>query len=157
MDLLDSFGFNAIQLNDSWPLLSCLNAGTTREAYAARLRATADHARRNGQLVDLFVFGSSTLDTEKGDQALTGGACFTDSRERRVLLKEYDWQAENYANHVDRFMTHWTDPGGCRSGCQNCTIHTALQQHNLLLEKFRTKVLSGHRVLRGPAVPHSRY
>ncbi len=148
LDLLDSFGYNAIQLNDSWPMLSCLSQGTTRAAYAKRLRAEADYAHLNGQLVDLFLFGSSAVDTDvqdiklvdtlKGDP-LTGGACFTDPRERQVLLREYDWQAENYAKHVDRFMTHWTDPGGCRPGCQNCTIKTALEQHNILLRKFRAQ------------------
>jgi hypothetical protein len=134
VDLLDSFGYNSIQLTDCWVLLSVFQ-GSSRQQWQDKLLAMADQAHGNGQTATLYVYGSSVKDFETNKEYTFPGACFNDPHQRRVLIKEYEYQVKAYAPHIDRIVTHWADWGGC-PGCDKCTYKTALQQHNLIAGKF---------------------
>jgi len=143
-DLMDSLGFNSIQLSDCWPSLRTLE-GTTREQKRDKLILMADQAHKNGQTVSLFVYASSVKDFETGKEYTnhwkgdyTNKACFNEPFTKAVLMKEYNYQANSYGPFVDRIITHWADWGGCRD-CNKCTINTALLQQYLLTEMFRAK------------------
>jgi len=133
--LLASFGYNAVQLGDTWVQLD-QDPSVTRDEWRAKLIGMTDEAHRNGQTFTLFMYGSSVQDAKTGKKFARPGACFSDDYERRVLLDEYDYQAESYAPHVDHIVTHWSDYGG-QPDCDKCTIETALEQHNVIVEKFR--------------------
>ncbi len=133
--LLASFGYNAVQLSDTWVQLD-QDDSVTRPQWRAKLITMADEAHRNGETFTLFVYGSSVEDPKTGKKFARPGACFNDPAQRRILLDEYDYQAKSYAAHTDRIVTHWSDYGG-QPDCDKCTIRTALEQHNVLVEKFR--------------------
>src|SRR3989339_1983118 len=65
VDLIDSFGYNGIQVFDDWAMNTVLE-GTTQEQWRDNLVAMCNQAHKNGQTVTLFVFGSSVEDPETG-------------------------------------------------------------------------------------------
>ena len=99
----------------------------------------ATQAHRNGQEVNLFIYCCSVKNFKTGKEYTNPGACFNDPAERNVLLTEYDWQAESYGTYVDRILTYWADYGGCRGCKKGCNVNSALEHHNLIVEKFRQK------------------
>jgi len=133
--LLASFGYNAVQLSDLWVQLD-QDESVTRDQWRDKLITMTDETHKNGQTFTLFLYGSSVADLQTGKRYARPGACFNDPEERQVLLDEYDYQADSYAAHVDHVVTHWSDYGG-QPGCDKCTIETALEQHNTIVEKFR--------------------
>jgi len=142
MDLLDSFGYNSIELGDVWFFVDPLKKfGIERTALADKIKTVADELHKNGQTFSLFVYSSATKDFKTGKEFAVPGACWNDPCEREVLLTEYDYQANTYGSYTDRIVTHWADHGG-QPGCKKCTINTALEQHNIILEKFRAKNLN---------------
>jgi len=136
-DVLDCFGFNAVELSQTWILNEQLEAlGIDYKEVQNRLRIFSEQAHKNGQLFNMMVYGSSVKDPKTDKTYARPGACFNDPYQKQVLLNEYDYQAKTYAPHVDRIVTHWSDYGG-QPDCDKCTIKTALEQHNLMVEKFR--------------------
>ena len=139
MDLVDSFGYDSIELSDVWVFLEHFEkVGVSRNAWAQKIKAVADQLHKNGQTFTLMVYGSSVKDLKTGKEYARPGACFSDPKERQILLDEYDYQANTYGACTDRFVTHWSDYGG-QPDCKKCTIKTALEQHNLIAEKFKAK------------------
>jgi len=139
VDLLDSFGYNSIELDDEWVLLDHLaKVGITRQDQSQTLRTVADQLHKNGQMFSLGVYGSSVKDFKIGKEYWRPGACWNDPCEREVLITEYNYQADTYGACTDRIVTQWSDFGG-QPGCEKCTIKTALEQHNVIVEKFRAK------------------
>ena len=138
-DLLDSFGYDAIELADDWPLLEHFEkVGISRKDWAKKIEAVADQLHKNGQTFTLFVYGSSVKDFKTGKEYWRPGACWNDPCEREVLLTEYNSQTNTYGSYTDRIVTHWSDFGG-QPGCEKCTIKTALEQHNVIVEKFKAR------------------
>ena len=146
VDLLDCFGYDSIQLSDSWLFRDYFkNIGHPPEQWTKKIIAMAEEAHENGQTYTHFVFGSSVKDYEKDKPYTRPGACFSDPGEKQVLLTEYGYQANTYGRFADRIVTHWSDYGG-QPDCGKCTIKTALDQHNVILERFKAlnpRVASG--------------
>jgi len=139
VDLLDSFGYNSIELSDTWIYVDYFEKiGITRKDRSQKTKAVADQLHQNGQTFSLLVYGSSVKDFKTGKEYTRPGACFNDPYERQVLLTEYDYLANTHGSYVDRIVTHWSDLGG-QPDCEKCTIKTALEQHNLITEKFKAK------------------
>lgn len=142
VNLLDSFGYNNIEVSDTWLQVSYLSGDAPRTKWRDKIIVMSEQAHKNGQKIALWVYGSSAKDFETGKEFTRPGACFNDPNERQVLLKSYNLQAGNYGRCVDRIHTHWSDWGGA-VGCQKgCTIETAVKQHNIILSKFRKKNLA---------------
>ena len=138
IDLLDSLGYNSVELSDAWLMLAYFK-NTPREQWRDKIRTMAMQAHRNGQDVNLFIYTSSVKDFITGREYTNPGACFNDPCELNVLLIEYDWQANSYGHYVDRIVTYWADYGGCRECKKGCTIKSALDYHNIITNKFREK------------------
>ena len=136
VQLLASFGYNANQFSDLWVQLD-QDPSVSREEWREKLIEMTKEAHRNGLTSSLFVYGSSVADPKTGTIYARPGACFKDPYEKQVLLDEYDYQAESYAACVDHVVTHWSDFGGQPNCQKGCTIETALEQHNVILAKFR--------------------
>lgn len=56
--------------------------------------------------------------------------------DREALLGEWERSANVIGAKVDRVSTHWCDPGGAITGCPDCSIHTAVEMHNAIMETF---------------------
>ncbi len=135
-DMLDSFGYNEIQVSDL-PRLNEIPGGTTESQWEQKVLAMAEQAHRNGQKMVVRFWASATEDPATGKQYWRPGACFHDPYEKQLLLTAYRHYAEVYAAHIDMLITHWSDLGGA-IGCEKgCTIETAFEQHNLFTGMFR--------------------
>ena len=139
-DMLDSFGYNSIEEeDDTWLLVDHFKkVGSTRKDRSKKITAIADELHKNGQTFSIMVYGSSVKDFKTGKEYSRPGACWNDPCERQVLLTEYNYQANTYGPFTDRIVTHWSDWGG-QPDCNKCTIKTALEQHNFIVELFRAK------------------
>jgi len=137
VNLIDGFGYDAIQLTDVWFFRDYFKAlGYEPERWTERIIAMAGEVHKNGQTYAQFVYGSSVKDHRRDKNYTYPGACFNDPHEKQALLTEYDYLARLYGPHADRIVTHWSDWGG-QPDCDKCTIETAMEQHNIMLEKFR--------------------
>ncbi|MFB3893522.1 MAG: hypothetical protein ACE15C_16035 [Phycisphaerae bacterium] len=147
-DMLKAFGYNSIQLCDTWE--NYLDAGwgfhpdgrwpkayedghiAEARDWPAKVDALADYARSIGLRTTIFVWGNTPFDYRTGKIYWT--ACPNDATEREILEQHWEHQAR-HAEHFDHFVTHWGDPGGCsRNGCD---ITTAQRIHVDLLGRFR--------------------
>lgn len=135
-DMLDSFGYNQIQVSDL-PRLNAIPGGTTAAQWEQKVIALADQAHKNGQKMVVRFWASATEDPETGKQYWRPGACFHDPYEKQLLLGAYRHYADIYAPHVDTVITHWSDLGGAIGCKKGCTIETAFEQHNLFTEMFQ--------------------
>ena len=131
VDMLQSFGFNSIQIGD---LRQYYIVGKLSDPSLWRHKVLhiAEYARSKGMRMTLFVWGNSAYDYR--DNSFHPKCNWYDPKERGVLEQYYDYQA-SYAPYVDHFITHWGDPGGCTEAGN--TIETAQELHNILLSKFQ--------------------
>ena len=74
-DLLDSFGYNSIELDDIWFLLGQLEkVGVTRENLSQTIIAVANQLHQNGQTFSLMVYCSSVKDFKTGKEYTVPGS-----------------------------------------------------------------------------------
>lgn len=115
VDLIDALGFNGIQASLELP--------------AQQRRALLQQARANGMTTACFVHGQADA---KGQ--------FPNPREGSNMASiKANWARliEDYGDLADRWVIHWTDPGGCQA--QDCTVNTPQLMTNAFSEMLREK------------------
>ncbi len=132
LEMLKAFGFNAIQISACGQ--TAVSSGVKQEVWKEKLIQLCRLAKELDMGITQFVWG----------------ACFYDA-DRNAYVKDLDWhnpadrkrmeqffQDEAFlAPWVDRVVTHWLDPGGPKKGCDQCSIDTAIEIHNVILAAFR--------------------
>ena len=139
VDLMREFGFNSVQLSETWENYETAGWQISPRAFRAKLRAVADYARSRGMKTTLFVWGTGPVDiyANRGrmdDWRGWENLCPCLAGAMPKLRRHYARQAA-LAPHFDHVITHWADPGGCQGG--KCTFETALRLHNEILAAFR--------------------
>ncbi len=148
VDMLRAFGYNSIQLYDSWE--SYLDAGWGQDPngkwpkgwedgakaderdWPQKCDSIGDYARSSGLRATIFLWGNAAFDYRT--KRIYWALCPNDRGDRDIL--EQHWQHQTaHAPHFDHFITHWGDPGGCKKN--GCTIETAQRIHVDLLNRFR--------------------
>jgi hypothetical protein len=148
VDMYNSFGFNGLEVLDRFNegyLTPCY--GITREEWRNKIWAMADRAHLNGQKVYLRAWGNAVMADPKKFK--------TDSLSTRIPRRFENfcpdlpedrkrWETEirdyyvpNYANHIDVFMGHWADRGGCKDPLSKATIDDCLRLQMELQDSFR--------------------
>lgn len=133
--MLHAFGFNALHVSVVGQMPR--NAGTTMEEWVHRVNVMVDAGRELGMSNTLFVWGNavSSLDPKAADPHPIHDWHRPEGRE--ALLREWERTARVMGAKADRVVTHWCDPGGATPGCPDCSIHTAVEMHNAIMESFR--------------------
>src|SRR3989339_33457 len=157
IDMYDFLGFNAIETHDRFNegyLKPCY--GVTRQQWRNKVVAICDRAHINGQTVFLRGWGNAVMNVPDDfkpegptsrvpmnmlrlcpDRPTEGPLWNNWQRE----IHDYSrWQSEivgyyvnNYAGHIDHFIAHWADPGGC----SNATVKDAMLMHMELHNAFK--------------------
>lgn len=147
VDMYDAFGFNGFEVldrfNDGY-LVPCY--GITRQEWRNKVWAIADDAHRNGQKLFLRAWGNAVMDIP---DAFKLGATASVPRIFKTFCPDLPddrkrWENEirdyfvpNYASHIDNFMGHWSDAGGCRDPCSKATVKDAMLLHMELENAFK--------------------
>lgn len=110
--MMGSFGFNGVQLMDTCYMWSQFGSV---EAFHEKLQQIARIAHRCGQSVTLWVWaacfeGFGWVDREAVYTPKPGMNAFEDPDVRRTFEKYYD-KYSDMAPYVDRFVSHFFDPG----------------------------------------------
>ncbi|MDF3076455.1 MAG: hypothetical protein K0S09_344 [Sphingobacteriaceae bacterium] len=148
VDMYDSFGFNGFEVLDRFNegyLMPCY--GITREQWRNKVWAIADRAHLNGQKVYLRAWGNAVMDIPEGFKAegptsnvprIFKTFCPDLPEDRKRWEEEIrDYYVPNYASHIDNFIGHWADAGGCRDPKSQATIDDCLRLHMELQSAFR--------------------
>lgn len=148
VNMYDAFGFNGFEVLDRFNegyLMPCY--GITRKEWRNKVWAIADRAHLNGQKVYLRAWGNAVMDIPK-DFKTDGPTsnvprifktfCPDLPEDRKRWEEEIrDYYVPNYASHIDNFIGHWADAGGCRDPKSKATIDDALKLHMELQGAFR--------------------
>lgn len=132
LEMLKAFGFNAIQTSAAGQY--AMGAGVDESVWEAKLILEMRMAREMGMEVTFIKWGSHFYDDAK--RSWVGDLDWHNPSDRAFMEKEYRHQAR-FAPYVDRVVTHWIDPGGPKKGCAECSIETAIEMHNRILDLFR--------------------
>lgn len=133
--MLAAFGYNALQVTVVGQMPR--NAGQTMEEWVRRVKVQIAAAREHGMTITQFVWGNAISAVGEG---------FTDPHpihdwhrpaHRDALHREWERCARAIGGEADRVVTHWCDPGGATAGCPECSIHSAVEMHNAVMEHFR--------------------
>lgn len=133
--MLHAFGFNALQVSVVGQMPR--NAGTTMEEWVPRVNVMIDAGHALGMSITQFVWGNavSSLDPHAADPHPLHD--WHQPEHRNALYQEWERSARAIGAKADRVVTHWCDPGGATPDCTDCTIHTAVEMHNAIMEVFR--------------------
>lgn len=134
VDMLNAFGYNSIQIHDLWENYK-MGKLADPQTWRKKVLHVFKYARQLGMRTTLFVWGNSPYDYRDGRHYRN--ANWYDPKQREILERYHDYQAAEYAPHIDHVLTHWGDPGGCLEGPN--TIETAQEIHNAIVGKFKAK------------------
>lgn len=147
IDMYDFFGFNGFEVldrfNDGY-LVPCY--GITRKEWRNKVWAMADKAHLNGQKLFLRAWGNAVMDIP--DAFKTGPSknvprifktfCPDLPDDRKRWESEIrDYYVPNYASHIDNFIGHWSDAGGCRDPLSKATVKDAMLLHMEMENAFK--------------------
>jgi len=150
LDMYDAFGFNGIETSDrlNGDFLEAAY-GITREGWRNKVYALCDGAHERDMTVFLRMWGNSvTLPVKKrvpkpGEHhgsftpfGYENLAPDIPEERKRWDTEIRDYNAKNYASHIDNLITHWADAGGIHPG-SHATIKDALLLCNELRAAFR--------------------
>lgn len=133
--MLAAFGYNALQVSVVGQMPR--NAGQTMEEWVRRVKVQVAAARERGMSVTQFVWGNAISAIEPGFSDPHPIHDWHKPAEREALYREWERSARALDGEVDRVVTHWNNPGGATPGCCECSIHSAIEMHNAILDVFR--------------------
>lgn len=148
MNMYDAFGFNGLELTDRFNEGYLLPVyGITREEWKNKVWSMADNAHLNGQKVFLRAWGNAVMEAPtiakvegQADIMIRNMKAFCPDlpEERKRWENEIrDHYVNNYASHIDNFIGHWADAGGCSDPKSKATIDDALRLHMEIQNAFR--------------------
>ncbi|MGI6088122.1 MAG: hypothetical protein ACOYCD_09340 [Kiritimatiellia bacterium] len=131
--MMDSFGFNTLQLGfiynaHSWP-------GATPEQAIKSLKTRFQENKRLGNENIQFFWGAGVYSKE--NRTWNMHVCLNSPQGRQEALEYYDYMAGEFGPMADCIITHWGDPGGCKSGDCACSVKTPQEYHNQIVNAFR--------------------
>jgi hypothetical protein len=148
IDLIDMLGFNAIETHDRFSDYTYEKVyGCSRAEWRQKVIRMCKRAHRNGQKVFLRAWGNAVTSPGRNAEALEkcDEFCVNIPEERQRFEKELlHYLVDHYGPHIDHFIGHWGDAGGCPRCRKNkregkpykCTFKTALElqmeYHNAL-------------------------
>ncbi len=147
VNMYDAFGFNGFEIldrfNDGY-LVPCY--GITRQEWRNKIWSMADNAHLNGQKFFLRAWGNAVMDIpgafKSGPNAVVPrifkSFCPDLPDDRKRWESEIrDYYVPNYASHIDNFIGHWSDAGGCKDPKSNATVKDAMLLHMELENAFK--------------------
>jgi len=147
VDMYDAFGFNGIEVldrfNDGY-LVPCY--GITRKDWRNKVWSIADDAHLNGQKVFLRAWGNAVMDIPNAFKSGPTASvprifktfCPDLPEDRKRWENEIrDYFVPNYASHIDDFIGHWSDAGGCNDPKSKATVKDAMLLHMELENAFK--------------------
>ncbi len=129
----DFFGFNGVEGS---PISFPAGAGDVPPETTERLSIRLlDEQRRIGGKAVGFLWGSALWEGRK----LQRHMCLSDQETGERMRQDYRRMAEKLGLHIDAFVSHWADPGGCTGVDCQCTVRTPQEAHMELLDLMRRK------------------
>ncbi|MBN1908126.1 MAG: hypothetical protein JW818_00170 [Pirellulales bacterium] len=128
----DFFGFNGVEKSlMSFPAKVGRDVSPeTTERLSIRL---LDEQRRIGGKAVAFLWGAALWE----DRTMRQRICLSSEKDGRRMRREYRAMAQKLGKHIDAFVTHWADPGGCDGEHCACTVRTPQEAHMELLDLMR--------------------
>lgn len=116
VDMADAMGYNAVQLTHS-PVTTRLAGNITPlEEDVEKVRAMYERAHRNGMTTTYFLWGQQGVrDSGNANNPL-------DAEQFADTQAHWDDVIGKFGKHVDRWVLHWGDPGGCKA--PGCSVRT---------------------------------